>query len=62
MTTQRILVHRLGSLGDMCVALPALRVVRQAFPQAEIALLTNLPVNVKAAPAPALLRRKKSVS
>jgi ADP-heptose:LPS heptosyltransferase len=55
MTAQRILVHRLGSLGDMCVALPALRVVRQAFPQAKIALLTNLPVNVKAAPAPALL-------
>jgi ADP-heptose:LPS heptosyltransferase len=52
---QQVLVYRLGSLGDTCIALPALRVVRWAFPQARITLLTNLPVNFKAAPAPALL-------
>jgi len=52
---KHILVHRLGSLGDFCVALPALRIVRQAYSGAHIALLTNLPVSDKAAPAPALL-------
>ena len=52
---QQILLYRLGSLGDTCVALPALRVVRRHFPQARLTLLTNLPVSVKAAPAPALL-------
>jgi ADP-heptose:LPS heptosyltransferase len=52
---QRILIYRLGSLGDNCVALPSYRVVRRHFPQARITMLTNLPVNIKAAPAPALL-------
>jgi ADP-heptose:LPS heptosyltransferase len=52
---QQVLIYRLGSLGDTCVALPAFRVVRRAFPQARITLLANLPVNFKAAPAPALL-------
>jgi ADP-heptose:LPS heptosyltransferase len=52
---QQVLVYRLGSLGDTCVALPALRVVRGAFPKARVTLLTNLPVAIKAAPAPALL-------
>jgi heptosyltransferase III len=52
---QRILVYRLGSLGDTCVALPALRIVRQSFPQARIVLLTNIPVNLKAAPAVSVL-------
>lgn len=51
----RVLIYRLGSLGDTCVALPAFRVVRRYAPQARITLLTNLPVNLKAAPAPALL-------
>jgi len=52
---QSVLVYRLGSLGDTCVALPAFRLIRRAYPQARITLLTNLPVAVKAAPAPALL-------
>lgn len=51
----RILVYRLGSLGDTCVALPALKLVRRYWPAAKITLLTNLPVSTKAAPAPALL-------
>ena len=52
---RKILIYRLGSLGDTCVALPALRVVRERYPEATITLLTNLPMNVKAAPAVAVL-------
>ncbi len=51
----RVLIYRLGSLGDTCVALPALRIVREWCPRAHITLLTNLPVSVKAAPSIALL-------
>ncbi len=38
---QKILIHRLGSLGDTLVAIPAFRLVRHAFPQARITVLTN---------------------
>jgi heptosyltransferase-3 len=51
----RILIYRLGSLGDWCVALPALRAVRQRYPHAHITLLTNFPVATKAAAAAAIL-------
>jgi hypothetical protein len=30
---ERVLIYRLGSLGDTIVALPALHVVERAFPQ-----------------------------
>jgi heptosyltransferase-3 len=53
--TRRVLLYRLGSLGDMLVALPALHLVARAFPDAERRLLTNIPVNTKAAPAAAIL-------
>jgi heptosyltransferase III len=46
----RILIHRLGSLGDVVVTLPSFRVVRQAYPSAHITVLTNPPVSEKAAP------------
>jgi len=52
---KRILVHRLGSLGDTVVALPALRLIRHRFPDAEITVLTNPPVSGKAAPLEAVL-------
>ena len=52
---QRVLLYRLGSLGDTLIALPALHLAAQAFPQAERRLLTNFPVNVKAPPAAAIL-------
>jgi len=51
----RILIYRLGSLGDWCVALPALRAVRQRYPEAQIALLTNFPVAARAASAISIL-------
>ena len=47
-TTRRVLVYRLGSLGDMLVALPALHLVARAFPEAERRMLTNVPVSSKA--------------
>jgi len=53
--TRRVLIYRLGSLGDMVVALPALHLVAQAFPDAERRLLTNLPVHAKAPAAKAVL-------
>jgi heptosyltransferase-3 len=37
----RILIFRIGELGDTLIALPALRAVREAFPLAHIALLGN---------------------
>lgn len=52
---KRVLLYRLGSLGDTLVALPALHLVAKAFPDAERRLLTNFPVNVKAPPAAAIL-------
>jgi heptosyltransferase-3 len=51
LTASRILVHRLGSLGDTIVALPCFHFLRRNFPAAEIILLTNFPVSQKAAPA-----------
>jgi len=46
---RRILIYRLGSLGDTVVALPALRLVESAFPDAERWVLTNFNVSRKAA-------------
>ena len=46
-SAKRVLIYRLGSLGDTVVALPALHLVARAFPQAERRMLTNFPVNVK---------------
>lgn len=52
---QRVLIYRLGSLGDTVVALPALHVVERAFPQAQRLMLTNVPVHAKAPAAWAIL-------
>ena len=52
---RRVLIYRLGSLGDTLIALPALHLVARAFPNAERCMLTNYPVNVKAPPAAAVL-------
>lgn len=53
--TQRIVVYRLGSLGDTVVALPCLHAVAAAFADAERVVLTNFPVSAKAAPLEAIL-------
>ncbi len=52
---QRVLLYRLGSLGDTLVALPALHLVAKTFPDAERRLLTNFPVSAKAPPAVAIV-------
>ena len=52
---RRVLIYRLGSLGDMAVAVPALRLVARAFPEAERRMLTNVPVHAKAPAAAAVL-------
>jgi len=54
-TMRRVLVYRLGSLGDMLVALPALHLVARAFPEAERRMLTNVPVSSKGPAAAAIL-------
>ncbi len=51
----RILLYRLGSLGDTVVALPCLHLLRRVWPSAEITLLTNVPVASKAPPAAQIL-------
>jgi heptosyltransferase-3 len=53
--TKRVLIYRLGSLGDTIVALPALHLIARVFPDAQRRLLTNFPVNAKAPPAAAVL-------
>lgn len=51
----RILIYRLGSLGDTVVALPCFKFIRNTFPSAEITILTNRPVQAKAAPLASVL-------
>lgn len=56
-SVKRVLIYRLGSMGDMVVALPALHLVARAFPNAERRMLTNFPVSSKAPAAEAVLGR-----
>lgn len=53
--TRRVVIYRLGSLGDTVVALPCLHKVAATFPDAERIVLTNVPVMAKAAPLNAIL-------
>ena len=52
---RRVLIYRLGSLGDTVVALPCFKLIARVFPDAERFVLTNFPVNSKAAPLQAIL-------
>lgn len=52
---KRVVVYRLGSLGDTVVALPCLHKVAQVYADAERIALTNEPVSSKAAPLEAVL-------
>lgn len=58
---KRVLIYRLGSLGDTVVALPGFHLVARAFPDAERRLLTNFPVAGKAPPAAAVLEETGTV-
>lgn len=52
---ERVLIYRLGSLGDTVVALPCFHQIARTFPDAERCLLTNIPIHSKAPPAFAVL-------
>jgi len=52
---ERVLIYRLGSLGDTVVALPCFHQIARAYPDAERCLLTNVPVHSKAPAAFAVL-------
>lgn len=52
---ERVLIYRLGSLGDTVVALPCFHQIARAYPNAERCLLTNIPVHSKAPAAFAVL-------
>ena len=54
---KKILIFRVGSIGDTVVALPALRQIVAKFPNAARTLLTNIPVDggIKAAPLASVL-------
>ena len=52
---KRILIYRLGSLGDTIVALPCFHLIAHAFPQAKRYLLTNFHSNTKASHPNAIL-------
>lgn len=54
-TAKRVLIYRLGTIGDTVVGLPALHVVARAFPHAERRLLTSFPPLAKASASSAVL-------
>lgn len=54
-SAKRVLVYRLGSLGDTVVALPSLHLIARTFPNAERMMLTNFPVHAKASAVGAVL-------
>lgn len=52
---RRVLIYRLGSLGDTLIALPALHLVARAFPEADRRMLTSFPPTAKAPASSAIL-------
>lgn len=52
---RRILIYRLGSLGDTVVALPCFHLIAKTFPESERRLLTNIPISSKAPASAAIL-------
>ncbi len=52
---KRVLIYRLGSLGDTVVALPCFHLIARAFPEAERRVLTNFPTSSREAPLKAVL-------
>jgi ADP-heptose:LPS heptosyltransferase len=52
---KRVLIYRLGSLGDTVVAVPALHLIERTFPAARRVLLTNMQAYVNAPAAFAII-------
>lgn len=59
-SVRKVLIYRLGSLGDTVVALPSLHLIERVFPNSERRLLTNFPVHAKA-PAAAVVLGKSGL-
>lgn len=55
MSVRKVLIYRLGSLGDTVIALPCFHRIARAFPKAERKLLCNFPVHAKAPASAAVL-------
>ena len=55
-SVRRVLIYRLGSLGDTVAAVPCFDRIAGAFPQAQRMVLTNKPVSSKAAPLEVILK------
>lgn len=47
---EKLLIFRIGSIGDTVVALPCFHLIRRTFPKANITLLSNAPILSNAAP------------
>jgi len=58
---QRVLIYRIGSLGDTIVALPCFHLIEREYPDAERILLTNFPVHAKAPASAAVLANSELV-
>jgi len=52
---KRVLIYRLGSLGDTTVALPCFHLIERTYPNAERILLTNFSIHAKAPASAAVL-------
>jgi ADP-heptose:LPS heptosyltransferase len=58
---KKVLIYRLGSLGDTTVALPCFHLIERTFPNSERILLTNFPIHAKAPASAAVLGESKLV-
>ena len=54
-SVKKVLIYRLGCIGDTVVALPALRLVARAFPYAQRKVLTVFPNGAKVAPMDSII-------
>jgi heptosyltransferase III len=54
-SVKKVLIYRIGSLGDTLVALPSLHLIARSFPGAKRVLLTNIPIHSRAPAAEAVL-------
>jgi ADP-heptose:LPS heptosyltransferase len=52
----RIIIYRLGSLGDTVAALPCFHLIERSYPNAERVVLTNFPPSSKATPLEVILK------
>ena len=59
---KKVLVYRIGSLGDTIVALPCFHLLERRYPNAERILLTNFPVHLKAPQAAAVLEHSNLIN